>query len=490
MPTETLTGPYRVEYGGSHYFGNVGLCEIHIFERDGEISLYNVDSKAALRITARQAAMIRYVDRSFGSPIPESVFADLQQLKVIPSSRTQPDAAVEAGTPVGRDENAYAVTRIALFVAQDCNMSCVYCYGHGGVYDKKGMMTAEMAFRAVDWLIRNSFEAKDINIGFFGGEPLLNFGLIKQVVSYAKERAAEAGKHVHFSITTNGSLLTDEIIKLLKDEDVEVLVSFDGPAEYQNSKRPFANGKDSHDKVVAKIQKLKAAIPNLTARATVCEDMDPARVREGIEEAGFTNYSIVTASPADLDSPKVSSRQNGGELQAKMDTYNRSEAAKLLTAIRNRTIDRANIPSLLHLILAIDSGEKRYYGCGVGKGMAGISITGDVYPCHRFVGQKEFRLGNVDAYKAGVANEYWNAVVDTLPECASCWARHLCGGGCSYHNKALTGDLHKPAPSFCNQTRAMFEGLIHVYCELTEEDRVYVREIANTSPHNVAASTV
>ena len=171
-----------------------------------------------------------------------------------------------------------------------------------------------------------------------------------------------------------------------------------------------------------------------------------------------------------------------------MDAHNRGEAARLLAAIQSRSIDRGNLPSLLHLILAIDSGERWHYGCGVGKSIAGISITGDVYPCHRFVGRKEFRLGNIDSYRAGVPNAYWSAAVDTLPECGSCWARYMRGGGCSYHNKALTGDMHRPAASFCNQTRAMFEGLIHVYCELSEEDRLYTREIANSSPHEAGES--
>jgi uncharacterized protein len=213
------------------------------------------------------------------------------------------------------------------------------------------------------------------------------------------------------------------------------------------------------------------------------------KVKEGIEDAGFTSCSLVTASPADLESPSPPQKGEDG-LLAKMNAYNRREAARLLAAIQSRSIDRANLPSLLHLILAIDSGERRHYGCGVGKSMAGISITGDVYPCHRFVVRDDFRLGNIDSYRAGIPNAYWSAAVDALPECASCWARYLCGGGCSYHNKALTGDMHKPPPSFCNQRRAMFEGLIHVYCELTEEDRLYVREIANNSSHKAARSMV
>jgi uncharacterized protein len=160
-----------------------------------------------------------------------------------------------------------------------------------------------------------------------------------------------------------------------------------------------------------------------------------------------------------------------------MTAYNREEVEELLALIKERRIDKDCPPDLLPLMAEMSSGEKRHYGCGIGKGMAGISITGDIYPCHRFAGQEEMRLGNIADYRAEGLNDYYRAVVDHLPECRNCWARYFCGGGCFYHNKAHTGDMHRPEPLDCLERKAMFEGIIHVWCELDEEDRKYLQDV-------------
>jgi uncharacterized protein len=468
---------YKVEYDGKEYVGNVLLHELHLFQKDGQFYVYNVDKKSACTVSACLASKIRSVDSSFGGLILESSFNELEKLGLTIPDDNLADAQQIAPSSEKKDE--LAVTRIALFVAQECNMACVYCYGNEGEYGAKGMMTEETAFRTVDWLIENSKKAKDIYIGFFGGEPLLNFPLIESVVTYAKEKSERKGKQVHFNMTTNGSVLTDRILAFLRDENIDITVSFDGSAEYQNQKRPFkGSGKGSYDTVLENVKRLQQEIPNVTARATVCSDMDASRVKAGIQDAGFKNYNLVAMSPSDFGQTR-DSEQIDKQL-ANMKAYHQQEAKGLLSTIKNRQLDPENIPGLLQSISELDSGKKLRYACGVGKSLAGISSTGDVYPCHRFVGHKEFRLGNVVSHKVE-ENAYWRAMVDSLPDCSSCWARHLCGGGCAYHNQALTGNTFKPDESFCEQTRDMFEGLITLYCELSAEDRDYLSEVTGAT---------
>jgi uncharacterized protein len=478
-----MFGPHEIEYEGRKYFSNVSLREHHIVEHDNALYLFDVDSNTAFSIPAQLAATMKKVDSAFGSLIPEAAMAELRKFKLVAGEEDVPsEAVVDSEAAVSGGECDYPVVNIALFLVQECNMRCVYCYGDGGQYAGKGMMTEETAFRAVDWLMVNSKRAERVRIGFFGGEPLLNFSLMKRIVPYAQEQATTKGKQVVFSITTNGSLLNDEIIRFLKTEKIETFISFDGPPEYQNRQRPFKDGKGSYDKVFANVQKLLAALPHLTVRATVCGDADPLRIKEAMEQSGFTTYCIVKASPVLLNTQPGVMPAEGEQALQRMLAFNDKAAEELLAAIRERKISKDCLPGLLPVLAEMDSGRKRHYGCGIAKGMVGISVNGHIYPCHRFVGLKKLRMGNIADYHVEGLNEYWSAVVDHLPECRSCWARYLCGGGCFYNNKAHTGSMHRPESLFCRERKAMFEGLIHVFCDLSKDDREFLRDITKSGP--------
>lgn len=473
-----MLGSYEIEYEGRRYFGNVVLREYHIFEHDNAHYLVDVGNKAVSPISARLASMIKKVDSAFGCLIPEPAMEELRKLKLVAGEEDETSEAVADGESIGScEEFEYPVVNISLFLAQECNMRCVYCYGGGGHYAGKGMMTEETAFRAVDWLMENSKKAESVSISFFGGEPLMNFSLMRKIVPFAKRQGMKKGKQVFFSITTNGSLLNEEIITFLKEEKIRTFISFDGPSEYQNSQRPFKNGKGSYNKVSANIQKLRAVIPHLTGRATLCGEADPFRVKEGMERAGFTTCFITKASPVLLNTKLADIPSAREEALQRMLAFNRKETEQLLAAIRARAIDKNYLPGLLYVMAEMDFGQKRYYGCGIGKGMVAISANGDIYPCHRFVGIEELRLGNIADYHIEGLNDYWRAVVDHLPECWSCWARYFCGGGCFYNNKAHTGDMHRPESLYCRETKAMFEGLIHLFCDLSKDDKEFLKGI-------------
>lgn len=475
-----MFGPYQIEYEGRSYFHNVPLREFHLFDYDGNSYLLDVERMATSLVLPRVAALIRRLAWDSGSLVPESAITELRRLKLIAGEEEAPVEAAPADKQGQSGKKAeFAVVNIALFLVQECNMRCVYCYGDGGEYAAKGVMSEETAFAAVDWLMENSKNVEKVNISFFGGEPLLNYLLMKKVVFQAKEKAAEKGKQAAFSITTNGSLLTNEIIAFLHEEKIDPLISFDGPPEYQDRLRPFKDGSGSHATVRANVQKLRTVFPHLTARATICGDTDPFRSKEGMEQAGFTTCILSKASPVLLKTtPDGASPDGLGEqMLERMLAFHRREVDQLLIAIRERKINKECFPALLPTMAAMYSGQKRIYGCGIGKGMAGISVTGDIYPCHRFVGQADMRLGNIAGYHIDGSNDYHRATVKRLPECRYCWARYYCGGGCFYHNKAHTGDMHRPEPRDCKERKAMFEGLIHVYCRLDDGDKEYLQEI-------------
>lgn len=477
-----MFGPYVIESKGLRYFCNVSLCECHTFEYDGNTYIVDVQKMAAHTITAKLAAVIGRLRSDPSLLIPEAVMETLRRLGLVTGEEeTPPDTATPAAsdtaihTASGKPE--FPVTNIGLFLAQECNMRCVYCYGDAGTYGGGGLMDEATALRAVDWLIAHSGSVKRLSLGFFGGEPLLNFPLMRVVVPYAKQEAAKAGKTIFISITTNGSLLTDEVIAFIRDEDIKVLISFDGPPEIQNHQRPFKDGSGSYDSVKANIGKLRQCLPYVLARATLCDGIDPLLVKKGLKQVGFTSYTIAPVSPAMVHGPgKVAPENDLGKFRhEQMLAFHRHEADELLAAIREQALKKDSLPGALEALGALLTKEKRHYGCGIGKNMAGITVNGDVYPCHRFAGLTEICQGNIAEYKPGEPSDYhWN-VVDNLPECRDCWVRYCCGGGCFYHSMAVTGDMRRPDPQVCRDRQTMFEGLVHVYCQLGEDDRTYAR---------------
>ena len=495
-----MFGPYEITRDGRTYHGNVALKEHRLLERDGEHCLFLVQDMAALPVSAALAAAITRLTPGFSTLVPDGLMQALRGCGLVAEAEDEEGAAGamdEAGAAGAMDDAAgaeakddapaappgFPVTSLALFLTQTCNMRCVYCYGEGGEYGGRGVMSEATALAAVDWLLESSGEEKTVHVSFFGGEPLLNFLLLQRVVAYAREQAAVCGKEVKFGMTTNASLLTDEIIAYLAEEQISPLVSFDGPPEIHDRQRPFRNGRGSHARVHANVQKLRAALPRLTGRATVCAGSDPFAVRRGMEEAGFTSSLLSPASPVVLHQtgvadPQAEAQASEARRQAAelMLAYRRAETAELFSAVRERRLDAQTAPGVLATLAALADGRKHHAACGLGRGLRAVAVNGDVYPCHRFVGLEDACLGHLSDYRAGALNDYHRAVVENLPACRSCWARYFCGGGCFYDNLARSGDMHRPDPDVCREMQTVCEDVICGWCALGEEDRAYVRE--------------
>lgn len=355
------------------------------------------------------------------------------------------------------------ICSIALFVIQECNLRCTYCYGHGGEYNNKGILKLETAKQAVDFLFEKSGEKKDISIAFFGGEPLLNFPLICEIVDYCKYRNKEFNKNITYATTTNGTLLTDKITEFLISNKFSITISIDGNKESHNINRFFENGAGSYDKVIDKTRNLIKGIP-VSARATITKtNLNLVQNFHDLYEKGFKRVNMAPCSEMLDDNDYTLMADNYSEMIEEFD--------KLL---KNKQFDKAKaMGGVIQKLSKIDGGGIRNRFCGsITKGLA-VDVNGNIYPCHRFVGTTDFKIG--DVFNGFDEDKYSKIINDTYAseheDCSNCWAVNLCGGGCNSENFVTTGSIKSPNPNFCKYNKKAFESAIQYYVSMPAEER-------------------
>lgn len=377
------------------------------------------------------------------------------------------------------------VVNMTLFLTQSCNLNCIYCYGDGGAYGSGGDMTEKTAFQAVDWMLEQAGKIKKLHIGFFGGEPFLNFPLMKAIVDYAEKRVQAMGKKIAFHTTTNGTLLDDEEIDFIKEHRVEVMVSFDGTKELQDNQRPYANGEGSYHATVPKIKKLLAALPETPGHAVIVGNTDPEIVKDAMREIGFTEVSIMPASPslftggADTTKPDRDTQSLLQELEQEAKVWidiTRSRDIEALKRLKAKSGLYPGLTSLLH-------NRKKHHACGAGLRLAAVSAAGDIYLCHRFVGQEKYKLGSVFA-KDLKREEYKKSPVTESAVCSACFAKYYCGGGCKHDNAGSCGTAITPSEDICRLRRRELELAATITCRLSSGDKAFLieREIFTPKP--------
>lgn len=468
------------------------LRPYHAFEIDGNHYVFSVWGLCYRRVSARTIAELgAVVNGGAAEPGPETIQAiDELGLRWSDKVRCMADL-VEKDRLAGAlaREKPAALSQVSLFVTQDCNMRCPYCYGDGGGYGDSGPMSAETAFRAVDWLIGRAGDGETVRVSFFGGEPLLNFALIEKIVVYTRQKAG-ASRKIEFAVTTNLSLLDDGILDFLADNKINVLASFDGPRHIQNRNRPLKNGRDSYDAVMPKVRKLLSVLPDSGGRATLAAGDDPREVARELLSLGFRNVQIQPASGCLITGSRAASGCDGAETcpQEILAGLYRDMASRFRQAVARRDADEARalarisnvaryFPSLLgekDLVRAVTR-RRRYFFCDRAITLVAIAVNGDIYPCHRFVGAPAFRMGNVHTGEFSQDRFLRSPVVES-PECGSCWARYLCGGHCQHDNVAATGDPLRADPRSCADMRARIEYAIHAVDCLQSQDLSWLAE--------------
>lgn len=367
------------------------------------------------------------------------------------------------------------IASVSLHVAHSCNLCCTYCYADHGRYNSSAsLMDISVAKRAVDFLIKMSRQRKRILVTFFGGEPLLNFDLIRTTVAYAKKQAKKAGKHVDFSITTNGTLISQEISDFLAAEKFSVWISIDGLETEHNAVRKFANGRGSYQAAIAGAKRLITGKEGrVSVRATITrKNPEAAEIVAHLSQVGFQNVVCmpVSAGGDDLafDDDAVSVLE--GQLKSLM-----LEVVESMKERRPFACGNFKRP-----ISDLHQAAIHTYACGVGKGLVTVTPNGELYPCHRFASDPRYLLGTLDTgIDPDMRQKFFTADVDNRLVCKSCWARYLCGGGCLNNTLTDGGQIGAPDPMACRLQRHTIELSMYGYASLP----AHVLEDAGTMAH-------
>lgn len=332
-------------------------------------------------------------------------------------------------------KSAGVVKALCLHVAHTCNLNCAYCFASQGKYrGDRAVMPFDVGRQALDFLIERSGARRNLEVDFFGGEPLMNWDVVKRLVAYARGREAETGKRFRFTLTTNGLLIDDDVIDFANREMHNVVLSLDGRREVHDRCRVDYAGNGSWDRVVPKFQRLVEARGGrgYYMRGTFTHaNPDFLRDVQAMLDLGFTELSMepVVAAPGTPDA------LTEGDLPVVLGQYERLAALMLEREREGRPF------TFYHYMLDLTGGPcvyKRVSGCGSGTEYMAVTPWGDLYPCHQFVGEEAFRLGDVwhGVTNPDAQNEFASCNVYAKPECRDCWARLWCSGGCAanaYH---------------------------------------------------------
>ena len=360
-----------------------------------------------------------------------------------------------------KQKTAGVVKALCLHVAHTCNLNCSYCFASQGKYHgERAMMSFEVGKRALDFLIENSGTRKNLEVDFFGGEPLMNFQVVKDLVAYARSIEQEKGKRFRFTLTTNGVLVDDEVIQWANKECSNVVLSLDGRKEIHDRFRVDYAGNGSWEKIVPKFQKFVQARggKDYYMRGTFTHNNpDFLKDIQQMLDLGFTELSMEPVVCAAGDPSALTEE----DLPIVMEQY--EKLAKLMLER-----DREGRPfTFYHYMIDLTGGPciyKRISGCGSGTEYMAVTPWGDLYPCHQFVGEERFRLGNIwdGVTNTEVQGEFAACNVYAHPECRDCWARLYCSGGCAANAYHATGSVTGVYEYGCKLFRKRMECAIMV----------------------------
>ena len=358
------------------------------------------------------------------------------------------------------------VKALCLHIAHDCNLACRYCFAEEGEYHgRRALMSLEVGKKALDFLIANSGSRRNLEVDFFGGEPLMNFPVVKRLVEYGRSIEKEKNKHFKFTMTTNCVLMNDEIMDFLNKEMSNVVISIDGRREVHDRMRPTINGKGSYDIIMNKAQEFvrrrNACDKEYYVRGTFTGfNKDFGNDVLHLADQGFDQISV---EPVVTD-PKCEYALREEDLPEIREEYER-----LAQIYMDR---RANGKwfNFFHFMVDLEGGpclRKRLTGCGAGNEYVAVTPDGDIYPCHQFVGRDGYRMGSVldGTFDRDIQAKFAHNTVLNKEKCRDCWARFFCSGGCAANAEAFHGDISQPYDMECQMERKRLECAMAIYAK-------------------------
>lgn len=359
------------------------------------------------------------------------------------------------------------VKALCLHIAHDCNLACQYCFAEEGEYHgRRALMSFEVGKKALDFLVANSGSRRNLEVDFFGGEPLMNWDVVKQLVEYGRSIEEANNKKFRFTLTTNGVLLNDDILDFVNKEMGNIVLSTDGRKEVHDRMRPFRNGKGSYDLIMPKFKKVADSRnqTNYYVRGTFTHyNLDFSNDVLSLADQGFKQISVepVVASPEDAYALRTE------DLPQIFEEYDKLAVEMIKREKEGRGFN------FFHFMIDLTGGPcvyKRLSGCGSGTEYLAVTPWGDLYPCHQFVGNEDFLLGNVDdgIVRKNICEEFKQCNVYSKPKCKDCFAKLFCSGGCAANSYNFHGNINDSYEVGCEMERKRVECAIMIKAALAD----------------------
>ncbi len=448
------------------YSGAVHVTDAVCYDVIGSLNRQNENHTAD---TLREPETLKMLTAELGSEYTEEGIRDALEdvIELTEAGRLFTPDIYEPLTGTVKQRKT-VVKAMCLHIAHDCNLACRYCFAEEGEYHgRRALMSFEVGKKALDFLIRNSGSRRNLEVDFFGGEPLMNWQVVKDLVAYGREQEKLHDKHFRFTITTNGVLLNDEVQEFVNREMDNVVLSLDGRKEVNDRMRPFRNGAGSYDLIVPKFQKLAESRKQerYYVRGTFTRNnLDFSNDILHFADLGFKQMSIEPVVGDETDPYAIRS----GDIPQIMEEYD-----KLARIMIEREKEGKGF-NFFHFMIDLEGGpciSKRLSGCGSGTEYLAVTPWGDLYPCHQFVGQEEFLLGNVDEgiTRTEIADEFRSCNVYSKEKCRACFAKFYCSGGCMANAYHFHGTIQDAYDIGCEMQRKRVECAIMIKAALAEE---------------------
>ena len=446
---------HKFKQGGKCFVLDVNTGAVHIVDE----LVYDLVDDNRLR---SKEELVADFGAKYGADVVEEAYEELQEL--VAEGILYTEDQYEDIAHSSMDDRDY-IKAVCLNIIHACNLRCKYCFADEGEYNgHKGKMSLETAKKAIDYVVKRSGPRKNIEIDLFGGEPTMMMDTIKEIIAYARENEAKWNKRIRFTMTTNATLLTDEMMDYMDKELENIILSIDGRKEVNDKVRIRFDGKGSYDQILPNIKKMVAKRDKTkahTVRGTFTrENLDfyedvKMMVDEGFREISIEPVVLEDGHPLALrkeDLPKI------------FESYD-----KLYDELVQKKAEGKEF-NFYHFKVDLNGGPcvyKRISGCGAGFEYVAITPQGEVYPCHQFVGKEEYKLGSIydDSYNADLGMSFKKAHIYNKPKCRNCWAIFYCSGGCQANNIAFNNDINNPYDIGCQMQKKRIECAIALKAE-------------------------
>ena len=446
---------HKFEQGGNYFILDVNTGAVHMVDE----LVYDILDDSSLK--SKEEVLTNLKGKYEESVIGEA-YDEIEEL--VKEGILYSEDQYEEIAHGSMDDRDY-IKAVCLNIIHGCNLRCKYCFADEGEYHgHKGVMDIDTAKKAIDYVVKRSGPRRNIEIDLFGGEPTMIMDTIKEIIAYAREHEKEWKKNVRFTMTTNATLLNDEMMDFMDKEMGNIILSLDGRKEVNDNVRIKVDGSGSYDDILPNIKKMidkrtegKMYFVRGTftrANTDFYEDVK-AMVNEGFREISIEPVVLENGHPLAL-------REE--DLPTIFDNYD-----KLYEEMRRRKVEGDEF-KFYHFNIDLQGGPcvyKRISGCGAGFEYVAITPQGEVYPCHQFVGKEEYKLGSIwdDTYDAELGKKFKKAHIYNKPKCKDCWARFYCSGGCQANNVNFNGDMNIPYEIGCKMQKKRIECAIALKAE-------------------------